>query len=63
MVNFSLKKRTYVVEVTSQFEVIDVYRTLELQCQRHQSHRHTSICSQCSDLAMIVFCWRCIQQN
>jgi len=23
----------------------------------------TRACSQCSDPAMIVFCWRCIQQN
>jgi len=32
-----------------------------LQCQRHQSD--TWVCSQCSDPAMIVFCWQCIQQN
>jgi len=23
----------------------------------------TPACSQCSDPAMIVFCWQCIQQN
>jgi len=23
----------------------------------------TRACSQCSDPAMIVFCWQCIQQN
>jgi len=44
-----LKKRTYVVEfnelksITSQFKVIDMCRKLELQCQWHQSRRHTSM--------------------
>jgi len=28
---------------SSQFKVTDMYRQLELQCQRHQSHRHTSM--------------------
>jgi len=29
--------------ITSQFKVIDMCRKLELQCQRHQSRRHTSM--------------------
>jgi len=29
--------------ITSQFKVIDMYWKLELQCQLHQSHRHTSM--------------------
>jgi len=44
-----------------------MYRQLELKYQRHQSRSADSsrACShsQCSDPAMIVFCWQCIQQN
>jgi len=29
--------------IISQFKVTDVYQNLELQCQRHQSRRHTSM--------------------
>jgi len=29
--------------ITSQLKVTDMYRKLELQCQRHQSRRHTSM--------------------
>jgi len=29
--------------ITSQFKVTDMSRKLELQCQRHQSRRHTSM--------------------
>jgi len=29
--------------IISLFKVIDIYRKLELQCQRHQSRRHTSM--------------------
>jgi len=39
----SLKGSPVSSKFTSQFKVFDMYRKLELQCERHQFHRYTSM--------------------